>query len=71
MKAPMILSSLAKHNLAKVGVERSNRFTRSILPSGPKPRFAGAFVFLTRLKSRGADAARRGAGHHRVTRVRI
>jgi hypothetical protein len=30
--------------LAKVGVERSNRFTRSILSKVSKPRFAGAFV---------------------------
>src|SRR5690606_12553902 len=36
-------SSGVEHNLAKVGVERSNRFTRSIFSKVSKPRFAGAF----------------------------
>ncbi len=39
-------SSGVEHNLAKVGVGRSNRLTRSNSPRCRKPRFAGAFVFL-------------------------
>ena len=43
-------SSGVEHNLAKVGVERSNRFTRSSFlkreSSIEKPRFAAAFSFL-------------------------
>ena len=38
-------SSGVEHNLAKVGVGRSNRLTRSSFPKRSKPRFAGAFVF--------------------------
>ena len=38
-------SSGVEHNLAKVGVERSNRFTRSKSSNIEKPRFAAAFVF--------------------------
>lgn len=44
------------HNLAKVGVERSNRFTRSSFLDIEKPRFAAAFVFSGGLKWQGAKA---------------
>ncbi len=45
-------SSGVEHNLAKVGVGRSNRLTRSSLSYIEKPRFAAAFVFFGRSKSR-------------------
>ena len=50
-------SSGVEHNLAKVGVERSNRFTRSKIPHIEKPRiFRGFRVFSA------VDIARRESG---------
>lgn len=57
-------------NFAKVGVERSNRFTRSILSKVSKPRFAGAFVFsgVVEIARRGNGGRERG--YHTVTCAR-
>ena len=46
-------SSGVEHNLAKVGVERSNRFTRSKFPHTEKPRTSAVFSFSGRLKGPG------------------
>src|SRR5690606_26377793 len=54
-------SSGVEHNLAKVGVEGSNPFARSSFPTSPKPRNSAAFVVSGRLKSQGAEAARKAA----------
>jgi hypothetical protein len=54
-------------SLAKVGVERSNRFTRSNNFSTKKPRFSAAFSFSGRLKSQLPNTSA-GEGYERVTR---
>ena len=54
-------SSGVEHNLAKVGVGRSNRLTRSILSKVSKSWFAGAFVRFDAVEIAGEEATQKGA----------
>lgn len=54
--------------LAKVGVGRSNRLTRSILPRRRKPRFAGAFVRFGAVDIAGCGSSENSRSYRRVTR---
>ena len=62
-------SSGVEHNLAKVGVGRSNRLTRSILPRRRKPRFAGAFVRFGAVEIVEQESGSERRGYRRVTRM--
>jgi hypothetical protein len=53
--------------LAKVGVERSNRFTRSSFPTTRKPRNSAAFVFFPTVEIVPAATAPGGRGYRAVT----
>jgi hypothetical protein len=56
--------------LAKVGVERSNRFTRSILSKVSKPRFAGAFVHFGAMEIAGQGSRQKGCSYRAITNLR-